>query len=89
MATSLRKGGTWAGAEEELKREQPRPVYVRVEGDVPNGNEALLELGAQPFPEPTGDLDDLLVPTRAESIVADAPERKPAEPLQGSLFSTK
>ena len=46
------KGGTWAGATEELKRNDPHPVFVRHGRDVPEGNRALIEMGAQPFPEP-------------------------------------
>lgn len=46
------KGGTWTGAVEELKRDRPRPLFVRRDGDVPDGNPALMEMGARPFPEP-------------------------------------
>jgi predicted Rossmann fold nucleotide-binding protein DprA/Smf involved in DNA uptake len=47
---SLRSGGTWAGAEDELKRDHARPVFVRV-AEIPlEGNEALLKMGARPFP---------------------------------------
>lgn len=47
----FKKGGTWAGAYEELNRENPRPVFVRV-GSVPQGNSELLKcLGAIPWPE--------------------------------------
>ncbi len=55
VATSLRKGGTWAGAEEELKRNGSRQVWVRMSDGVPKGNAALLELGAKPFPESLAD----------------------------------
>ncbi len=44
------KGGTWAGATEELKRTPSRPVFVRLTGTLPPGNRKLLELGAAPFP---------------------------------------
>lgn len=44
------KGGTWAGAEEELKRENALPVFVRTGDDVPHGNTKLLELGAIAWP---------------------------------------
>lgn len=47
--TSLRSGGTWAGAEEELKRERHRTVYVRT-GDGLDANAALVAIGAVPFP---------------------------------------
>ena len=46
------KGGTWAGAAEELKRPHARPVFVRDDPTVPVGNHALLQLGAQPYPMP-------------------------------------
>jgi predicted Rossmann fold nucleotide-binding protein DprA/Smf involved in DNA uptake len=45
------KGGTWAGAIEELRRETARPVFVRSENKVPKGNLALIGKGALPFPE--------------------------------------
>ncbi|MFZ1730824.1 MAG: DNA-processing protein DprA [Bacteroidota bacterium] len=44
------KGGTWAGAKEELRRTKPRPVLVRFEEPIPDGNRALVEIGAKPFP---------------------------------------
>ena len=45
------QGGTWAGAREELKRENSRPVFVRTGEDIPSGNSKLLELGAMEWPE--------------------------------------
>lgn len=45
------KGGTWSGATEELNRTGGVLVYVRSEGSPPEGNVALLRLGAHPFPE--------------------------------------
>ncbi len=44
------KGGTWAGAAEELKREVPVPVFSRIDEGVPLGNKKLLDLGAIPWP---------------------------------------
>jgi len=46
VSAEHKKGGTWAGAEEELKREKALPVFVRTENDVPQGNSKLLDLGA-------------------------------------------
>lgn len=43
------KGGTWAGAKEELKRKNPLPVFVRIGNEVPQGNIKLQELGAIPW----------------------------------------
>ena len=54
-------GGTWAGAEAELKRAEPIPVFVRAEADIADGNRALLALGAREFPQqPWHDLRALL-----------------------------
>jgi len=49
------KGGTWAGAVEELKRKLGRPVFVRVEGTGSDGNRALVDEGALPFPALRGE----------------------------------
>ena len=51
VSAEYKKGGTWAGAEEELKREKPRPVFVRVGDNTPQGNNKLLDLGAIPWTE--------------------------------------
>ncbi len=48
--SSYEKGGTWAGAKEELMKESKIPVWVRLEGDIPQGNHQLIRLGAIPFP---------------------------------------
>jgi len=50
ISSSYEEGGTWAGATEELKRDNRIPVWVRLEGDVPQGNHQLVKLGAMPFP---------------------------------------
>jgi predicted Rossmann fold nucleotide-binding protein DprA/Smf involved in DNA uptake len=50
ISSSYGEGGTWAGATEELKRDNRIPVWVRLEGDVPQGNHQLVKLGAIPFP---------------------------------------
>lgn len=50
VASAARSGGTWAGAEEELRRERRHPVYVRVAEPPIAGNEELLGMGALPFP---------------------------------------
>jgi len=50
ISSSYEEGGTWAGATEELKRDNRIPVWVRLEGDVPQGNHQLVKLGAIPFP---------------------------------------
>ena len=51
ISSDYQKGDSWAGAEEELRRPRPIPVYVRLAADSPKGNRELLKLGAQPFPD--------------------------------------
>lgn len=50
VSAEYKKGGTWAGAEEELKRENAIPVFVKTGNDVPRGNSKLLDLGAISWP---------------------------------------
>jgi len=50
VSAETNKGGTWSGAEEELRRPEGRPVYVRIESGVPEGNQELIKLGAREFP---------------------------------------
>ncbi len=45
VSAEAKKGGTWTGAVEELKRENSKRVFIRAEGNVPAGNKQLLELG--------------------------------------------
>ncbi len=47
------KGGTWAGAIEQLEKFRFGPVYVRNDGEASEGLEALLRKGALPWPNPT------------------------------------
>ncbi|MEA2083911.1 MAG: DNA-processing protein DprA [Thermodesulfobacteriota bacterium] len=51
VRADLGKGGTWTGATEELKRDNPKPVFVRTGNNVTPGNIKLLELGAVAWPE--------------------------------------
>lgn len=50
VSSEYKKGGTWAGAQEELKRENSLPVFVWIGTDAPQGNSKLLDLGAIPWP---------------------------------------
>jgi len=51
VSAEHKKGGTWAGAIEELKRDPPLPVFIRTGKRVPAGNKELLKLGAFEWPE--------------------------------------
>jgi len=71
------KGGTWAGAEEELKRSKPLTVFVRTGENVPSGNIKLLELGAQKWPEKINS-DNL--PAQLAKLAGQRPEPARPEP---------
>ena len=60
--SDYRKGGTWAGASEQLERLKSVPVYVRADGDVGKGLAELQRLGAKPWPNPktAKDLEKIL-----------------------------
>ena len=52
VSSDLDKGGTWAGATEQLDKLRLVPVYVRSGGDLPAGLNALRKKGAIPWPNP-------------------------------------
>ena len=68
VRAEFNKGGTWAGAEEHLRKHRFVQVYVRSETETPKddgsdheaqrGMEELLKLGSQPWPNP-GDPQDI------------------------------
>ena len=63
ISSGLRKGGTWAGAAEELKRRDHRTVFVRNEAGIPEGNRELIRLGGLPWtmPADTNELKNRLI----------------------------
>ena len=68
VSSDLNKGGTWAGAIEQLDKLKLVPVYVRSTGVLSAGLDALLSKGAIPWPNPQ-DVDafeavfDVAIPT--------------------------
>ncbi len=73
------KGGTWAGAVEQLEKLRLAPVYVRSNGDTGKGLEALQRMGASPWPDP--ETPEAL----AELLTAEVSPRT-AAPEQRELF---
>ncbi len=59
VSAEFEKGGTWAGATEQLQKYRFVPVYVRSSGESSRGLEALRKMGAKSWPEPQ-DADDFL-----------------------------
>ena len=74
-----KKGGTWAGAEEELKRDNALPVFVRIGNNTLDGNSKLLDLGAIKWVDST-DQNDLK--QRLTSLVAHNQKKCPEENLK-------
>ncbi len=50
--SDFNKGGTWAGAVEQLDKLRFVPVYIRTNGVIGKGLDALREKGALPWPNP-------------------------------------
>jgi predicted Rossmann fold nucleotide-binding protein DprA/Smf involved in DNA uptake len=52
VSADLNKGGTWAGATEQLEKLHLVPVFVRTAAEGSAGLEGLLGKGARPWPDP-------------------------------------
>ncbi len=52
VSADFNKGGTWAGAAEQLDKLHLVPVYVRTSGEPSKGLRALRQKGAAPWPDP-------------------------------------
>ena len=52
VSSEVNKGGTWAGAIEQLERFKSRAVYVRTNSSASDGNKELESRGALPWPQP-------------------------------------
>lgn len=52
VSAEYEKGGTWAGATEQLQKLRFVAVYVRSSGEIGSGLEALKKMGARPWPNP-------------------------------------
>lgn len=74
------KGGTWAGACEQLEKLHFVPIYVRSSSTANAGLDGLRQKGALDWPDPD-DADGL-----AKALAAPA-KRRQSPPVQGQLFS--
>lgn len=78
VTSDFEKGGTWAGAIEQLEKLHLAPVFVRDSANAGKGNSALLQYGALPWPNPR-ESDEL------SQALAKAAETVAAEPKQETL----
>ncbi len=76
VTSDFEKGGTWAGAIEQLERLRFVPVFVRNGANAGKGNAALLQHGAQPWPDPSGDTELSEVLSAAATAVAIEPRQE-------------
>ncbi len=74
----INKGGTWAGAIEQLEKLHLVPVYVRSTGETSRGLDALKNKGAIPWPNPE-DANDL------DAVFQPATPKTPISPTQNNL----
>ena len=98
VSSDINKGGTWAGAVEQLGKLKLVPVFVRSTGEPSAGLDALRNKGALPWPNPQ-DVDSFaeVFDVRAPSMAVSqrvglslidgmqAVEATPAEPVQLDL----
>ncbi|MEX0958515.1 MAG: DNA-processing protein DprA [Burkholderiales bacterium] len=65
------KGGTWAGAVEQLEKRHLVPIYVRTNGETGKGLEALRRKGALPWPNPdNAEALDLVLAIQASAEIS-------------------
>lgn len=81
VSSDYQKGGTWAGAVEQLEKLRLVPVYVRSNGETGKGLEALRRKGALPWPNP--EAPEAL----AEALAVNVSPKKTA-PTGNELFSS-
>lgn len=81
VSSDYEKGGTWAGAVEQLEKLQLVPVYVRSNGETGKGLEALRNKGALPWSNP--ETPEAL----SEALAVEVSPRK-AAPGQNEFFSS-
>lgn len=71
VSSDLNKGGTWAGATEQLDKLRFVPVYVRVAAEQSAGLDALRDKGALPWTDPRN-------PEELEALLTTPPQASPA-----------
>ncbi|MDD2810211.1 DNA-processing protein DprA [Rhodoferax sp.] len=92
VSSDVGKGGTWAGATEQLDKLRLVPVYVRSTGTPSDGLEGLRNKGALPWPEPQNatELNAALDAMPPPAVVETAhPPLAPSHDLPSSAHQTE
>jgi len=76
VTSDFEKGGTWAGAIEQLERLHFVPVFVRNGANAGKGNQALLQRGAKPWPNPHDGKELSLALVAAADAIAAEPKQE-------------
>jgi predicted Rossmann fold nucleotide-binding protein DprA/Smf involved in DNA uptake len=86
ISSDYQRGGTWAGAVEQLTKLRLVPVFVRSQGEIGEGLQELQNMGALPWPNPgnPAELVRTLTPERDPSPIIHNEEQAPA-PVHESI----
>ena len=74
--SDFEKGGTWAGAAEQLDKWHFVPIYVRSTGDLGRGLEALQRKGAIPWPNSSTAEEVEQLISQTDSVTQNAPGKQ-------------
>jgi DNA processing protein len=79
VTSDFQKGGTWAGAIEQLEKYHYVPVFVRYSSASSKGNVALLQRGGVAWPEPHNGEELLLAIANARQAMERVPQQESLE----------
>ena len=84
ISSDYQKGGTWAGAAEQLTTLRLVPVFVRSQGEIDKGLQELQNMGALPWPNPSN-AEDLVRTLRPEQDPTTHNEEQAPAPVHESI----
>jgi predicted Rossmann fold nucleotide-binding protein DprA/Smf involved in DNA uptake len=84
VSSDDQKGGTWAGATEQLTTLRLVPVFVRSQGKIDKGLQELQNMGALPWPNPSN-TEDLVRTLRPEQDPTTHNEEQAPAPVHESI----
>ena len=79
VTSDFKKGGTWAGAIEQLEKYRFGPLFICNGSSKGNGNTALLQHGGMPWPEPCNGEEFLIAMAGAKDTLSLEPRQESME----------